>query len=210
MSTSIHEWPDSLDKAREIQEQLRSRVCLTDDSRPIRFVAGIDCSAAFWSHDLWATIIVIDRNTGQLADRATAFGRAPFPYVPGFLTFREGPLVVEAFSRLTVVPDLLVFDGQGIAHPRGLGLAAHLGVWFDLPSIGCAKTHFFGDYAEPDPEPGDFSPLLDGERLIGAVLRTRRRARPVFISPGHRVSVDGARNLVWSFCAGYRLPEPTR
>lgn len=206
----LHPWPTEPQTARRLQEELAGRLCLRDPETPLRLIAGIDCSSNFWSHDLCAVIVIYDLQTREIIDQGHAFGRATFPYIPGFLTFREGPLVVEAFSGLTVQPDALMFDGQGIAHPRGLGLAAHMGLWFRLPSIGCAKSHFFGDYEEPGPEPGDFSPLSHAGRIIGSVLRTRKRARPLFISPGNHLSVDGARRLLMQTSQGYRLPEPTR
>ncbi len=206
----LHQWPTNVEEARCVQDRLRALVRLQDGSREYRYIAGVDCSAAFWSRHLWATIVVIDRFTFRIVDCAHAFGETSFPYIPGFLTFREGPLVIEAFSRLRIPPDLLVFDGQGIAHPRGLGLAAHMGVWFDVPSIGCAKSHFFGDFVDPGPNPGDYAPLESASQTIGAVLRTRRGANPIFVSPGHKISVESARIIIWSLCRGYRLPEPTR
>ena len=134
----------------------------------------------------------------------------PFPYVPGLLTFREGPVVLAALEQLGTWPDLFLFDGQGIAHPLRVGLAAHLGVLLDRPSIGCAKSRLTGNHAEPGNHVGDWAPLYDGAETIGAVLRTRKSVKPVFVSIGHRVSLATAIEFVLACGRGYRLPETTR
>jgi deoxyribonuclease V len=140
---------------------------------------------------------------------ATASGRPAFPYVPGYLSFREGPLLLEAFGRLRLQPDLCLFDGQGLAHPRRFGLACHLGVLLDLPSVGCAKSLLVGEYREPGAKRGDWSPLrLDG-RMVGAVLRSRDSVNAIFVSPGHRITLRGAVRWVLA-CSRARVPEPIR
>ncbi|MCX7950273.1 MAG: endonuclease V, partial [Treponemataceae bacterium] len=141
---------------------------------------------------------------------AHAYERANFPYIPGLLSFREGPVILSAFEELTIRPDVIIFDGQGIAHPRGLGLASHLGILLDIPSIGCAKTALVGTWDEPPDRPGSFSPLIYGGQVVGDVLRTKERVRPVFVSPGHKVGRHAAREIVLACIRGYRLPEPTR
>jgi deoxyribonuclease V len=134
----------------------------------------------------------------------------PFPYIPGLLSFREGPALVGAFAALQHVPDVLLFDGMGRIHPRRIGIASHLGLWLDRPTLGCGKTHFLGQYAEPGPERGAWSPLTDRGELLGAVLRTRARVKPVYISPGHKIDLDSALRLTLACTGAYRLPTPIR
>lgn len=147
-----------------------------------------------------------------LALLEVALAEAPvsFPYVPGLLTFREGPIVLAALARLQLEPDLLIFDGQGIAHPRRLGLAAHIGVLVDRPSIGCAKSRLWGKHQEPGPEKGDYALLYDDQQVIGAVVRTRTGVKPVYVSVGHRIDLPRAIEYVLGCCTRFRLPETTR
>ena len=133
-----------------------------------------------------------------------------FPYIPGLLTFREGPAILAALEHLTTAPDLLVFDGQGIAHPRRCGLASHIGLLLDMPSIGCAKTKLSGRHKEPLSEKGSYSYLKEGEETIGAVVRTRSKVKPLFVSIGHRINLNDSINIVLKCCPKYRLPETTR
>jgi len=143
-------------------------------------------------------------------EEKTAVKKGIFPYVPGLLTFREGPALLEAFGRLENKPDLIFFDGQGLAHPRRLGLASHLGIFLDTPSIGCAKSRLVGRYTQPPEKKGGWTRLTDRGELVGAVLRTRTGVSPVFVSVGHRVDLDSAISLTLSACRKYRLPEPIR
>jgi deoxyribonuclease V len=133
-----------------------------------------------------------------------------FPYVPGLLTFREAPLILAAFEKLTVTPDFVMVDGQGIAHPRRIGLASHLGLCLGIPAIGCAKSRLIGEYAEPGNEAGSYTELLDNSEVIGAVVRTKAGVKPVYVSIGHMIDLPSAVSLVLKCCRGYRLPEPTR
>ena len=133
-----------------------------------------------------------------------------FPYIPGLLSFREAPAIEKAVTRLRQRPDLLLVDGQGIAHPRRMGVAAHLGLLLDIPAVGCAKSRLCGQATEPGPEAGSWTPLVEGEEVIGAVLRTRVGVKPLYVSIGHRVDLEGARRWVLACCRGYRLPEPSR
>ena len=157
-----------------------------------------------------AAVVVLDVASLEPVDWVVATAEIPFPYVPGLLTFREGPGVLAALEKLTTWPDLFVFDGHGQAHPRRMGLASHLGVILDEPSIGCAKSRLTGEYEEPTEEVGAWSPLWDEEEIIGAVLRTRSSVRPVFVSTGHRVDLMTAIDVILSCTKGYRLPETTR
>jgi deoxyribonuclease V len=133
-----------------------------------------------------------------------------FPYVPGFLSFREGPAIIEALSRLKIKPDLILLDGQGIAHPKGLGIASHIGILLDLPTVGCAKSRLVGEYKEPGSNKGAWSPLKFHGSIVGAVLRTRDSVRPLFVSPGHRIDLKASIEIVLGCIGRYRIPEPLR
>ena len=147
----------------------------------------------------------------ELRAEGAAHADIPFPYVPGLLSFREIPMLMQAWDRLPVKPDVLLVDGTGIAHPRGLGIASHLGLVLDIPTIGCAKSVLYGTYEEPEPEAGSSRPLYDPkDGQIGVALRTRRGARPLFISPGHKIDLTDAERIVRACVENYRLPEPTR
>jgi deoxyribonuclease V len=159
---------------------------------------------------VFAAVVVLEWPGLERIEAATAVGRADFPYVPGYLSFREGPVLARAFARLSARPDLVILDGQGIAHPRRFGLASHMGVLWKLPTVGCAKSRLVGEADAPDPERGSWCPLrLEGE-VVGSVLRTRTGVSPVWVSPGHRIDQAGARRVVLGACTRYRLPEPTR
>jgi deoxyribonuclease V len=143
-------------------------------------------------------------------DEAFVRGRISFPYIPGLLSFREAPLLIQAFRRLRRLPDVVLYDGQGIAHPRGFGLASHMGVLLGLPSIGCAKKRLVGDFGEVGLQAGSTTPLKMEGKIIGAVIRTRKGVKPVFVSPGHRIDLEFSIKLVLRTCRGFRLPEPLR
>jgi deoxyribonuclease V len=179
-------------------------------STRFRRIAGCDVSVEREAGRVFAAIVLLDWPGLDMVAVATAVGNADFPYVPGYLSFREGPVLEKAFARLPRRPDVAVFDGQGIAHPRRFGLACHLGVLWDVPSIGCAKSRLVGEAREPGAEKGDWTPLVDRGERVGSVLRTRTGVKPVWVSPGHRVDQAGARRVVLEACTRYRLPEPTR
>lgn len=196
-------------EARALQEQLRARLVLRGDPRRVRLVAGADLAYRADGRWAWAAVVLVSHPDGRLVATATASGRPPFPYVPGYLSFREGPLVLAAFARLPARPDLCLFDGHGLAHPRRFGLACHLGLLLDVPSIGCAKSVLVGEYVEPGPRRGDWTPLrLDGRR-VGAAVRVRPRVRPLYVSPGHRIGLASAIRWVLA-CSRFRVPEPIR
>ncbi len=205
-----HSWDLSIEEAIELQEQLAKKVIVetTFDPDQIETVAGVDVGLE--DGLARAAVVVLDLASLEPIDWAVARVEITFPYVPGLLTFREGPSVLAALEKLGTWPDLFVFDGQGRAHPRRIGLASHLGVILDQASIGCAKSRLIGEYEEPGNRVGDWSPLCDDERVIGAVLRTRASVRPVFVSTGHRVDLPTAIDLVLACAKGYRLPETTR
>lgn len=203
-----HPWNVTTAEAREIQQQFRSRVVRRGRPRNVRHVAGVDISVR--ENRAIAAIVVLNFADLKVVEVATVEQKVPFPYVPGLLSFREIPSILAAAEKLTSRVDLLLLDGQGIAHPRRFGLASHLGVLLDKPTIGCAKTRFIGTHDEPAEEAGCYTDLWDGEELIGAVLRTRDNVKPMYISVGHKVDLPTALDLVLDCCAGYRLPEPTR
>lgn len=193
-----------------MQARLAGRVLARDDFGSLRRIAGADVSYDRGSSVLYAAVVVLDATSGAVLERAAAVAESRFPYVPGFLSFRELPPLLDAFARLSAPPDLVVCDGQGFAHPRRFGLACHLGVWLDLPSIGCAKSRLVGTYREPGPRRGATTRLVDRGETIGCVLRTRAGVRPVFVSVGHRVCLATARRLVLLLASRNRLPEPIR
>ena len=207
----LHRWDLSPKEAVEVQRELSRRVVLSWDGRDVSTVAGLDVSVK--GGIARAAIVVLGYPDLAPIEGATAKADAAFPYVPGLLTFREGPVILKAWEKLESKPDLLLFDGQGIAHPRGMGLAAHMGLWLDRPSIGVAKSRLYGAYKPPGPDRGDRSDLLDNKdpgRVIGSVLRTRDNVKPVFVSPGHRIDVEHATAFALACCTRYRLPETTR
>jgi deoxyribonuclease V len=177
--------------------------------RRVRLVAGADCAFAPDGRTIWAGIVVVRLPGLEPVASAAARARVRFPYVPGYLSFREGPAFLRAARRLRVRPDLWLFDGQGIAHPRGFGLATHLGVLLGASSVGCAKSRLVGEHAEPGPHRGEWAPLALGGRRIGAVVRTRDGVRPLYVSVGHRISLRAAIGWVLA-CSCYRVPEPIR
>ena len=203
-----HRWDVTTAEARAIQERLRSRVVRRGKPRKVRHVAGVDVSVR--GDRAIAAIVVLRIDDLQIVEVALERQRVPFPYVPGLLSFRECPSILAAIKKLTVQPDLLMIDGQGIAHPRRFGLASHLGVLLDRPTIGCAKSRYIGTHDEPDLQAGCYTDLFDGEELIGAVMRTRTDVKPLYISVGHKIDLPTALDFVLECCVGYRLPEPTR
>ena len=198
----------SIEEALNLQQQLSQRVRLTNDFDEIKTVAGID--AAYTGEEGRAAVVVYSFPGLELLEQAVATWHVTFPYVPGLLSFREGPVALAALEKLKIEPDLLLCDGQGYAHPRRFGLACHLGVYLDKPAIGCAKTRLIGTHAPVGPIPGDYALLFDNSAVIGAVLRTKVDTNPLYISVGHKLDLETALSLVMACLKGYRLPEPTR
>ena len=196
-------------RAQALQARLRRRVRTGGGPRRVKLVAGADLAYRGDGSRAWAAIVLWSPADGAVVETVAVSGRPTFPYVPGYLSFREGPLLLRAFKRLQRTPDLVLFDGQGIAHPRGLGLASHMGVLLDLPSVGCAKSRLVGEHDEPGPRRGDWAPLRLGGRRLGAVVRTREGVKPLWISPGHRMGIGQA--VRWALaCCRTRIPEPIR
>ncbi len=196
--------------AIHLQADLRSKISLSGDPGEISVVAGADASYARGSNEIYAVAVALRYPDMTIVERAFARVTTTFPYIPGLLTFREGPALVEAFSRLQSEPDVIFFDGQGIAHPRGLGIASHMGILLDRPTIGVAKSLLVGTVEDPEPARGSTSPMLHDGETIGMAVRTKDRTKPVYISVGHRIDLSRAVDLVLATARGYRLPEPTR
>ena len=207
---SLHSWQVTTAEALDIQLKLASEVSRTDEVSSPRFIAGVDISVDRIRDRARGAVVVLSYPDLKIVETRVVGGRVDFPYVPGLLTFREAPLALAAFERLEIAPDLILFDGQGIAHPRRLGLASHLGLFLDTPAIGCAKSRLCGSHGMLGSEAGSYAELVDGDELIGAALRTKAGVKPVYVSIGHKISLGGAINWVTRCCCGYRLPEPTR
>jgi len=206
----MHPWDVSPKEAIAIQESLLDRVVIGDDFGEIKTVAGVDVGFEENNTITRAAIAVLDINTLELAESAIARRPTTFPYVPGLLSFREIPAVLQAMLELSQPPDLLLCDGQGIAHPRRFGIAAHLGLLTDIPSIGVAKSRLIGTHDDVPLKKGLSVPLVHKGEQIGCVLRTRTNVKPLFISPGHRVGMDSSIRFVMQCVTRYRLPETTR
>jgi len=203
-------WDVDTRTACDIQKRLRRDLIRTGSPEHVRLVAGADVSYNRGSDRFIAGVVVLSFPELETVEEVSAVATVTFPYIPGLLTFREGPVMVEAFRKLKHRPDLVLFDGQGVAHPRGMGLAAHMGLIIDLPAIGCAKSRLCGEHREPGIEAGSAERLVYKDRLIGKVVRTRRGVKPVFVSVGHRIGLAAAVRWVLKCCRGVRLPEPTR
>jgi deoxyribonuclease V len=200
-------------EAIEFQKKLREKVEITSFTKPIRYIGGADISLNRFSDIIFAGIIVLSYPDLRVVEYATLQSKTDFPYIPGLLSFREAPAMIETWQKLKQKPDILVVDGQGIAHPRHLGLATHIGLMLDIPTIGCAKSVLYGNFEEPNKKAGSVSYLYDrynrGE-VIGAVLRTKDNVKPVIVSPGHKVSLEQSLEIMKATTRGYRIPEPTR
>ncbi len=203
-------WPQSADEAIAIQQELRKKVITTDQFGEVKQVAGIDVGFEADGTVTRAAVVVLTFPGLNVVERVLARKPTTFPYIPGLLSFREIPALLEALGQLKTTPDLILVDGHGTAHPRRLGIASHLGVLLDWPTIGVGKSRLVGSHAEPGPEHGDWQPLIHYKETIGAVLRTRKGTNPLYISGGHRVSLPSAINFVLRCTTKYRLPETTR
>jgi deoxyribonuclease V len=197
-------------QAMALQADLCGHIIRTDDFPKIESIAGVDVAFGRRRGPAHAAVVTVDGEDSATLEQATAVVPDPFPYVPGLLSFREAPAALLALKKLTCTPDLLLCDGQGIAHPRRFGFASHLGLVADIPSIGVGKSRLIGTYEEPAGERGAWTSLIDKGEIIGAVVRTRTGVRPLFVSTGHRVSLETAVGIVLRMAHRYRLPEPIR
>jgi deoxyribonuclease V len=203
-------WDLTPREAMRLQEELRERVVVEDGFGTIRFVAGADLAFDPETDAAFAGVIVYRFPELAEVERRMARRKLRFPYVPGLLSFRESPVLLAAFAKLRTEPDVLLIDGHGRAHPRRFGIACHLGVIFDKPAIGCAKSLLVGEHAEPGPRAGATAPLLLDKERVGVVLRTRDHVKPIYVTTGHRVSLESAVKIVQQCLDGFRLPKPTR
>ncbi|MGB7379486.1 MAG: deoxyribonuclease V [Rivularia sp. (in: cyanobacteria)] len=206
-----HDWHLTTSEAKVIQEELQKEV-ITEDKfeKPVKYVAGVDMGFEDNGKTSRAAVAVLSFPDLQLQEQSIAKRPTSFPYIPGFLSFREIPAVLEALQKINTIPDIILCDGQGLAHPRRLGIACHLGVILDMPTIGVAKSRLIGDYKEVSQEKGSWQPLIHKNETIGAVLRTRSNVKPVYVSSGHRISLPTAIDYVLRCTPKYRLPETTR
>ncbi len=203
-------WPGTVTEARACQERCRSQVKLCPLPGPVTLVAGVDAAYARHGGRVYGAVVVMSIPDLKVVEKAGAANSLNFPYIPGLLTFREAPVLMRAVRQLRCRPDVILVDGQGIAHPRGLGLASHLGLLLETPTIGVAKSRLWGDPVEPAPQSGAVAPLLWQGRQLGWIWRSRSHCRPLFISPGHLVTLEEVLPVVTSGTGKYRLPLPLR
>jgi len=208
----LHEWAMTPKEAVELQKSLRERVRVEPLKRPVETIAGADISFNKFSPVVYAGLVVMRLPLLEVVEEVGVVSETRFPYVPGLLSFREAPSVLEAWAKLKTEPDAVMFDGQGIAHPRRVGIASHVGLILNRPTLGCAKSVLVGKYEEPAAERGNWSELVDPKNgeTVGAALRTKTRTQPIYVSPGHLIDLEGALQLTLAADGGYRQPEPTR
>lgn len=206
----LHSWHLSVAQAEQIQRELAHQVIRNCEVINPRFIAGVDISAPDSKGIARAAAVVLNYPELKLVEVQTAEGKLNLPYIPGLLSFREAPLVLAACEKLSTEPDLLLVDGQGVAHPRRFGLASHIGLLLDTPAIGCAKSRLCGSHRPLTPQAGACAELTDNDEVIGIVLRTKANVSPVYVSIGHKIDLPTAVHWVMKCCCDYRLPEPTR
>jgi deoxyribonuclease V len=206
----LHSWNVSVEEAIQIQDDLKDRIILKGTFSKVRTIGGADVAYSKQGNLLFGAIVVLSFPDMEILDTATAEGKISFPYIPGLFSFREGPILIKTFQQLKLKPEIMIFDGQGIAHPRGIGLASHMGLYLDLPSIGCAKTPLLHEFIPPGPLKGSHEWIRREGKKVGTVLRTKENVRPLFISPGHRIDFPTSNRLILETCKGFRFPEPLR
>ncbi len=206
----LHDWNLSPTEAVALQQQLRSQIRIEPLTKTFQTIAGCDISFNKFEETVYAGIVVLNLETMETVEEAGVVSTAPFPYIPGLLSFREIPSLLEAWAKLKTEPDVVMFDGHGIAHPRRIGIASHGGLFLNRPTFGCGKSVLVGKYDEPAPERGAWSPMTHYKDVIGAALRTKNKVNPVYVSPGHLIDLETAISLTLRCDGGYRIPEPTR
>lgn len=206
----LHNWNLSLPQAKALQSKLASQIEITRITTEIKLIAGIDCAFTDKGSKIIAVVVVLSFPDLKIIETTFAIEEVTMPYVPGLLSFREAPACIKAVEKLNITPDIFMVDGQGIAHPRRLGIASHLGLFFNKPTIGCAKSRLIGSFEYPSAEKGTFTPLFDKDQIIGSVLRTKKNIKPLFISVGHKCNLDDAIKITLQSTTKYRLPQPTR
>jgi len=207
---NLHNWNIGVKDAIGLQKALANQVIQSKFDKKIKTVAGIDCAFSKDKKSIYACIVVLSVQTFEILETVYLIKPVIFPYIPGLLSFREAPVCIAAAEKLKIIPDCVIVDGQGTAHPRRLGLACHLGLFLDIPTIGCAKSRLIGEFKMPAMSKGSTSPLKDRGEIIGSVVRTRSNVKPVFVSVGHKCRLADAIRIVLDCCGKYRLPEPSR
>ncbi len=210
MNFELKHWPQTYQEAVALQERWRNRVRLLPLPRPPRLVAGADAITERGDRRIFGALAVYSYPDLELVEEAGAVGECPFPYRTGLLSFREIPILAEAFRSLKHRPEVVLVDGQGIAHPRGLGLAAHLGLVLEVPTIGAAKSRLVGDGEAPAAAAGSFSPLIYQGKQVGLILRTRQGVKPLYLSPGHLITLKESLEITLGCVTKYRIPQPLR
>ena len=203
-------WPSNTSEAVALQRELSERLILEGSVRNPDLVAGVDCSSYGNSGMIVGAVAVWSLVKGELTGAAVAAVEAELPYIPGLLAFREIPALLKAFEKLDLEPEAIICDGQGTAHMRGFGIACHLGLYLGIPTVGCGKSRLVGSFSMPENDKGSFTSLTYKSKEVGRVVRTRDGVKPVFVSPGHLIGIDGAVELIFKTCTRYRLPEPIR
>ncbi len=207
---TLHEWTLTPREAIELQKELRADVRIKPLVHSVKTIAGADISFNKFSSTVYAGLVVLRLPSLEVIEEVGVVSETSFPYVPGLLSFRESPSVLEAWAKLKTEPDAVMFDGQGIAHPRRVGIASHVGLIVERPTLGCAKSVLVGKYEEPEKTRGAWTELIDKGEVVGAAVRTKNNVQPVFVSPGHLIDLASAINLTLQCDGGYRQPEPTR
>jgi len=205
---NLHSWEVSPQEAIKIQKDLQSNISLKKSFSKIDKIAGADVS--YYKNKVIAGIVILKFPQLEIIEKKSSVSSVNFPYIPGLLTFREGPSLLAALKKIKNEPDVILFDGQGIAHPRKMGIATHLGLFLDKPTIGCAKSRLSGEYTSVGEEKGDYALLKEGEEVLGAVLRTKRKVKPIFVSPGYKIDLPNSIEIVLKCIIKYRLPLPVR
>jgi deoxyribonuclease V len=206
----LHSWKLAPREAVALQKALAQNVEISGEVLSVRLIGGADISVPRGSRIARAAVVVLSYPELEVVEIASCEAEPAFPYIPGLLSFREAPLIIDLFGKLSHRPELLIVDGQGIAHPRRIGIASHLGLWLDIPTIGCAKSRLCGEHAAVGDEAGSAVELMHNGEVIGTVLRSRVGSRPLYISVGHKISLENAVRWIKACTRGYRLPEPSR
>ncbi len=205
-----HKWDISYEEAVEIQKKLAKKIIVRNCVDSLKYIAGCDISFKFKSDIFYAVIVVLLFETLEIVEKVYHRMEVKFPYIPGLLSFREIPPLIEAHKKLKTNPDVFIFDGQGIAHPRRIGLASHCGLIFNKPSIGCAKSILTGSHKSLKQIRGENVPLVDNDEIVGAALCTKNKTKPIYISVGHKISLQKSIDIILKCNKGYKIPEPTR
>ncbi|MFH1892781.1 MAG: endonuclease V [Candidatus Zixiibacteriota bacterium] len=208
--TRLHPWTSDIREASRIQDNLKHFIEVKGSKKEFQLIAGADTAYSKKDDSVFATVVVMRFPELVTVDRARAQTMASFPHQAGFAAFREGPVIIKALQRLQTTPDLIIFDANGIAHEKGIGMASHLGLMLDLATIGCAKKRLVGEFEEPEDSVNATSPLMYNREQVGTVIRTRMGVKPLFVSIGHKIDLDSAVEIIASTTRGYRLPEPMR